>query len=69
MSDLEAYIEAAMIRCPRCGSQEGSKCWEWKCIHGRKGCDFRICARKGERSEPHLERAVAARKAKEEKQS
>jgi hypothetical protein len=57
------YVAAAMVACPRCGSASGSPCWERACKNGYRNCDYAVCSYRKELPEPHLERAVAARKA------
>lgn len=57
------YVEAAMVACPRCRVAVGSKCVVRACRNGYRDCEYAICAYWKELSEPHLERAVAARKA------
>lgn len=57
------YIEAAMVNCPRCRAAIGSKCVERACRNGYRNCEYAICSYWKELPEPHLERAVAGRKA------
>lgn len=57
------YVEAAMVRCPRCGSAVGKPCTVLACRNGYANCDYVVCSYRKELPEPHLERAVAARKA------
>lgn len=61
MSNFNAYIEAAMVACPRCRASVGKKCVVLACRNGRRNCDYAICAYWKELAEPHLERAVRAR--------
>lgn len=57
------YVEAAMVACPRCSVAEGKPCVVRACKNGYRNCNYAICAYWKELDEPHLERAVAARKA------
>jgi hypothetical protein len=59
------YVVAAMVACPRCGVGAGSPCVVRACKNGYRNCDYAICAYWKELPEPHLERAVAARRASE----
>jgi hypothetical protein len=63
MTEQLDYVAAAMVSCPRCKAAVGSRCTEWACRNGYRDCDYAICAYRKELDEPHLERAVAARKA------
>lgn len=58
-----AYVEAAMVACPRCGAPSGSPCRVRACRHGYPNCYYKVCSYLKELPEPHLERAVVARKA------
>lgn len=60
--DFNAYVEAAMVACPRCGAPAGSPCRERACRNGYRNCQFAVCSYIEELPQPHLERAVKARK-------
>jgi hypothetical protein len=57
------YVEAAMVHCPRCKARSGSPCRVRACRNGYANCDYAVCSYMKELPEPHLERAVAARRA------
>lgn len=61
--DFEAYIEAAMVACPVCKAPEGVPCQEGYCKNGYQNCPYNICYRIRDKEQPHLQRAVKARKA------
>ena len=61
MADLDAYVAAAMVRCPRCKAPVGSPCRVRACRNGYTDCSYKVCSYLKELSEPHLERAVKAR--------
>jgi hypothetical protein len=55
------YVEAAMVSCPRCRVEVGSRCVERACRNGYRDCTYAVCSYYKELPEPHLERAVRAR--------
>ncbi len=62
-SSLALHAEAAVVRCPVCVVAAGQPCIYLGCKNGYKNCEFAVCAQYYERSEPHLQRLVAARSA------
>lgn len=57
------YVAAAMVACPRCRASVGSPCVVRACRYNYPNCTYAICSYWKELPDPHLERAVAARKA------
>jgi len=56
------YVAAAMVACPRCGAAIGAPCRVRACRNGYRDCDYKACSYFKELPEPHLERAVHARR-------
>jgi len=60
-AQVDPYIAAAMVACPRCKAAIGKPCIERACRHGYRDCQYAICSYWAEQPTPHLERAVHAR--------